>query len=96
MRARSSGPIDLQARVSALEQKFPTEENRILNLFMDETDAYYIALVRGSDTGPALAQLKESVSAEDAETLVYLCHQFHEDDLRKETKKKRLFGHDKT
>ena len=56
----------------------------------------HIALVRGSDTGPALAQLKESVSAEDAETLVYLCHQFHEKDLRKEAKKKRLFGHDKT
>ena len=96
MRARSSGPIDLQARVSALEQKFPTEENRILNLFMDEADDYYIALVRGSDTGPALAQLKDSVGVEDAETLVYLCQQFHEKDLRKEANQKRLRGHDKT
>ena len=76
MRARSSRPIDLQARVSALEQKFPTEENRILNLFNTVAAPYYMALVQGLDTNQALKKLKASVSPSDADILLALCDHF--------------------
>jgi|SaaInlV_125m_DNA_1040241.scaffolds.fasta_scaffold155169_2 hypothetical protein len=77
MRVRSSGQIDLQARVSALEQKFPTEENRLWNLFNTVADPYYVALVRGLDTSQALKELKASVSPPDADILLAMCDHFH-------------------